>query len=173
MLLPNSNPARPLICAFNLPAVALTLGRERWPELRGLYLFLARTGAMKVRQTLAASIREIARIIGPEHTHRDLVYRWWDFTRSRDSAVRQKALEALEVFLQFVDSSDRARIVDSLEDIWDTNLQGWREREVLTKSLVGLSSLLVDRGDVLRALLGRAFRDSTAAVRKAAIDAVS
>lgn len=170
---PGSNPARPLVCAFNLPAVALTLGRRRWPELRGLHLFLARTGATKVRQTLAASIGEVALIIGPEHARRDLMRRWWDFVRGPDAAVRLKALEALDVFLSALDSADRAQIAISLEDIWDNSLKGWREREVLAKNLVRLVALLVDCKNVLRALLGRALRDSTAAVRKAAVNAVS
>lgn len=170
---PTSNPARPLVCAFNLPAVTLTLGRRRWPELRGLHLFLARTGATKVKQTLAASIGEVALIIGPEHARRDLMRRWWDFVRGRDAAVRMKALEALNVFLSALDSADRAQIALSLEDIWDNSLKGWREREVLAKNLVRLVALLVDCGDVLRALLGRALRDNTAAVRKAAVSAVS
>lgn len=170
---PGSNPARPLVCAFNLPAVALTLGRRGWPELRGLHLFLARTGATKVRQTLAASIGEVALIIGPEHARRDLMRRWWDFIRGSDAAVRLKALEALDVFLSALDSADRAQIALSLEDIWDNSLKGWREREVLAKNLVRLVALLVDCKNVLCALLGRALRDSTAAVRKAAVNAVS
>ncbi|KAF8078049.1 armadillo-type protein [Lyophyllum atratum] len=57
---------RPHICAFNYPAVALTLGRERWPELREVYLEIARNRTMKVRRTLAASLGELAKIIGQE-----------------------------------------------------------------------------------------------------------
>ena len=170
---PESDPARPLICAFNLPAVALTLGQARWRDLRGLYIFLARTGSSKVRQTLAASIGEVARIIGPEHARRDLLYRWWDFARGRDPSVQTKAIEALEVFLQVLDPVDRPRVVGSLEEIWDNHLRGWREREVLARILDRLAPLFPRDGEALRSLLGRALRDPVAAVRNAAIGAVS
>lgn len=170
---PESDPARPLICAFNLPAVVLTLGPVRWPELRGLYLFLARVGSSKVRQTLAASIGEVAKIIGSEHARRDLMYRWWDFARGRDAVVRTKALEALEVFLKELDHMDRVRIVVSLEEIWDNHLKGWREREVLAKALDRLAPLFPSNGEALRALLRRSLRDNMAAVRTAAINTVS
>ncbi|EJD05837.1 ARM repeat-containing protein [Fomitiporia mediterranea MF3/22] len=169
-LTPGSDPARPLICAFNLPAVALTVGPKCWPDLRGLYVFLARTGTTKVRQTLAASIGEIARIIGPENARHDLIYRWWDFVRGRDAVVRMKALEALETFLQALNPSDRARIFGSLEEVWDNHLTGWREREVLARSMDRLAPLFPADGEVLRLVLRRALRDTTAAVRNAVIE---
>lgn len=170
---PDSDQARPLICAFNLPAVALTLGASRWAELRGLYTYLARSGASKVSQTLAASIGEVARIIGPEQSRRDLLYRWWDFVRGKDPAVRMKALEALDMFLQVLDLPDRLRIGTSLEEIWDNHLRGWREREILAKRLDQLAPLFPHNGEVLRTLLKKALRDRTAAVRKAAVESVS
>lgn len=167
------DPARPLVCAFNLPAVALTLGAARWPELRGLYTSLARTGNSKVRQTLAASVGEVARVVGPEHAKRDLMYRWWDFARGHDAVARLKALEALEVLLEALNEPERARIVGSLEDVWDTNLRRWRERETLAKRLAKLVPYFPKDGQVLRALLRRALKDTTAAVRNAAIEIVS
>ncbi|THH05452.1 hypothetical protein EW145_g4780 [Phellinidium pouzarii] len=169
----ESNPARPLVCAFNLPAVILTLGPTRWSELRGLHFFLSRTGASKVRQTLAASIGEIARIIGPENSRSDLIYRWWDFVRGHDAVVRAKALEALETFLQALDQQDRVRLVYSLEEIWDNHLKRWREREVLARTLARLAPFFPSNGQSLRTILGRALRDETAAVRTAAVEAVS
>jgi hypothetical protein len=54
----------PLICAFNYPALALTLGKERWGELRELYLELSTSLVVKVRCTLAASLGELAKILG-------------------------------------------------------------------------------------------------------------
>ena len=56
------DPSRPLVCAFNYPAVALTLGRARWPALRNLYRALSENPSFKVRRTLAASLGEMARI---------------------------------------------------------------------------------------------------------------
>lgn len=169
----ETDPARPLICAFNLPAVALTLGPSRWHQLRGLYLSLVRSGASKVRQSLAASLGEIARIIGPDHARRDLLYRWWDFARGHDSMARTKALETLEALLEALAGPERMRLVLSLEDIWDTNLKRWREKETLTKRIARLMPYFPEDGQLLRALLRRALRDDTAAVRNAAVEIVS
>ncbi|KAI0035715.1 hypothetical protein K488DRAFT_22241, partial [Vararia minispora EC-137] len=58
---PNDEGPRPLICAFNLPAVALTLGPHRWSDLRPLYAHLSGARDCKVRRTLAASVGALAR----------------------------------------------------------------------------------------------------------------
>ena len=53
-------------CAFNFPAVLLTLGKQSWPELKDIYKTLAIDHRIKVRKTLAYSLFEIAKILGPE-----------------------------------------------------------------------------------------------------------
>lgn len=168
----GSDPSRPLICAFNLPAVILTLGHRRWHELRGLYIFLAKTGAVKVRQTLAASIGEVARIVGPEHARQDLVARWWDFARSRDAVVRRKAVESLELFLQGIGVQERILIGASLEEVWANSWTGWREREVFASEFAGIAGALVSCSlATVRGLMRRMLRDPYAAVRNAAVGA--
>jgi serine/threonine-protein phosphatase 4 regulatory subunit 1 len=101
---------RPLICAFNFPAVALTVGPQRWHEVSDYYLQLAREyassaelradsgsipgssrlvadfGAMsqnhhklvKVRRTLAASLGEMARILGSDIARDHLLPVFWE-----------------------------------------------------------------------------------------------
>ena len=53
-------------CAFSLPAVALTLGRSNWPQLRDTYKALASDMQWKVRRTLASSIHELGIILGEQ-----------------------------------------------------------------------------------------------------------
>ena len=169
-----SDPARALICAFNFPAVILTLGRHRWHELRGLYLYLAMAGAVKVRQTLAASMGEVAKVIGPEHARKDLVPRWMEFAKCKDSVVRRKAMESMGLFLQMLDVGDRRRVGACLVEVWDHHLRGWREREELAKVFCGLVESLEGAGctQVVGTLLRRLLRDGYAAVRNAAIAGV-
>jgi serine/threonine-protein phosphatase 4 regulatory subunit 1 len=101
---------RPLICAFNFPAVALTVGPQRWHEVSDYYVQLAReyaSGAgprvgnssvagssrsivdfgvmsqnqrklVKVRRTLAASLGEMARILGPDIARDQLLPVFWE-----------------------------------------------------------------------------------------------
>ncbi|TDL27378.1 ARM repeat-containing protein [Rickenella mellea] len=167
------NPARPLICAFNLPAVVLTLGRSRWDELRDLYARLTHEKSPKVRRTLAASIGEMGKIIGADNARRDLIDPWWDFVRAEDFVVRSKLLESLHAFLLALDDASRHSLIRSLPELWDTHIRNWKEREVLAKCLGDLAPLLADQIEVLCSLLRLALEDGTAAVRNAAVSSYS
>lgn len=170
-----TNPDRAHICAFNYPAVALTLGRARWGELRGPYFEMATSLDPKVRKTIAASLGEMAKIIGQPHTELDLVPVWWDSINFNDTDVRIKAIECLEAFFATLLPSSPAALLAGLEDIWDAGgFSGWREREAITKALPSyLNNLGVSVSTTLRGLLRRALEDSVAAVRDIAIAAVS
>jgi serine/threonine-protein phosphatase 4 regulatory subunit 1 len=51
-------------CAFSFPAVLLTVGSGRWKTVRPLYQALVKCNSPSVKQTLAASLHEIAKILG-------------------------------------------------------------------------------------------------------------
>ncbi|KAF5381042.1 hypothetical protein D9615_003870 [Tricholomella constricta] len=164
-----SNPERPLICAFNYPAVALTLGRERWGELREVYLDIAANRGIKVRRTLAASLGELAKIVGTENAQRDLVGVWWDAIRCEEEEVRTRAAESLEDLLGVVGTEVGESMVQGLVGAWDEGrFRGWREREGIAKGLGGLGG-----GAGRVGLLKRALEDSVAAVREAGVGAVA
>lgn len=113
------DPSRPLVCAFNMPAVALTVGRERWNDLRELYHSLAYTPSFKVRRTLAASLGEMAKIIGPDQAHKDLLPVWWASVRSDEGDIRLRALEGSDVFVAALGADDRKEVLDGFEDrVW-------------------------------------------------------
>jgi hypothetical protein len=59
-------------CAYSFPAVCLVVGPERWDELHKCYVMLSQNKEHPIRRALAASIHEIAKILGPELTERDL-----------------------------------------------------------------------------------------------------
>ncbi|KII88649.1 hypothetical protein PLICRDRAFT_41852 [Plicaturopsis crispa FD-325 SS-3] len=172
-----TDPARPLVCAFNMPAVALTLGRDRWCDLRELYLELAADRTPKVRRTLAASLGELGKIVGPESARRDLVGVWWDAVRcEEDGEVRLKAVESVLPFVEAL--GDRKgpgeQILEGLGEVWEEGLlKGWRERETVVGLLKGLVSLLGnEKPEVIRGLLMRGLVDHVAAVREAAVSAL-
>ncbi|KAF7363346.1 hypothetical protein MSAN_00990000 [Mycena sanguinolenta] len=169
-----TDPARPLICAFNYPAVALTLGRARWGELRETYLEIADNREPAVRRTLAASLGELAKIIGEENAERDLVGVWWKVVRSEEEEVRERALECMEMFMAALGQQPRIAIVSGLLTIWEEGVfRGWRERKGIANSLPGLAALVGhDVPSVLRGLLRKALEDAVAAVREAAISAL-
>ncbi|KAF8212351.1 armadillo-type protein [Mycena galopus ATCC 62051] len=169
-----TDPARPLICAFNYPAVALTLGRARWGELRETYLEIADNREVAIRRTLAASLGELAKIVGEENAERDLMNVWRDAVRSEEEEVRDKALECVEVFVAALKQKPRIEVVSELLTIWQEGVfRGWRERKGIASSLTGLTGLVGhDIPAVLRGLLRKALEDGVAAVREAAISAL-
>eukprot|EP01084_Bolivina_argentea_P310940 538159_1 len=59
-------------CAFNFPAVVLTVGKHRWNELNDTYNILCHK-TFKSRKTLACSIHEIASVLGTELTEKYLL----------------------------------------------------------------------------------------------------
>ncbi|KAG9120383.1 hypothetical protein FRC07_004145, partial [Ceratobasidium sp. 392] len=114
------DPDRALICAFNLPAVVLTLGPTRWSRLSGYYTYLANESwhTPKVRSTLAASTGEIARIIGPEAARRDVVPVWWTCVNKGERDAKIKAIGALPVLLESLGAEGRAEVARKMGEAW-------------------------------------------------------
>jgi serine/threonine-protein phosphatase 4 regulatory subunit 1 len=169
------DPGRPLICAFNYPAVALTLGRARWDELRELYLALSQDPALKVRRTLAASLGELAKIIGPDNAQQDLLPVWWDDIKcEEDGEVRLKAIECVGTFVGAL-GERKVEVAEGLLSVWKAGtLKGWREKQVAVGALVGfIGSIGELKPSVIKGLLKVALEDGAVGVREAAISIVS
>lgn len=170
-----TDPKRPLICAFNFPAVALTLGGERWCEIREVYLEIASNPASGVRRTLAASLGEIAKIIGPDQTETDLTDVWWTSIKSDDEEVRMKAVGCLYDLVGVVGKEVGKTLMQGLLTVWNQGtLRGWRERELVGRNLSGWVNLLgLEGASIARGLLAKGLEDNAAAVRDTAISTVS
>jgi serine/threonine-protein phosphatase 4 regulatory subunit 1 len=169
------DPERPIVCAFNYPALTLVLGRERWLEIRDYYLHLTEDRTAKVRRTLAASLGEMANIIGPEQAGEDLAPVFWDAVRGltkEEEDIRTKALEGLPKLLRSLNRAQQEEMAADLITIWENSSQYWRQRELFAGYLGDLVGLVGSRTDVIRGLMGRALRDEIAAVRDAAIGTV-
>lgn len=166
------DPERPIICAFNFPAVILALGRKRWPEVRGYYLHLAQNPAMKVLRTLAASLGEVATIIGSTNTEKDLIPIFLSSIRSEESEIRSKIIEAMPKFADALSVKKRETLVAELPKVW-SDLKNWREREELARLLGDMASLVGNRVDILVDIMKQALRDEVAAVRDSAVLSVS
>lgn len=170
------DPERPIVCAFNYPALTLVLGRERWSEIRDYYLHLTEDRTAKVRRTLAASLGEMANIIGPEQAGTDLVPVFWDAVRGltkEEEDIRTKALEGLPKLLRSLSRAQQEAMAEGLTTIWENSSQYWRQRELFASYLGDLVGLVGSMIDIVQDLMGRALRDEIAAVRDAAIGTVS
>jgi serine/threonine-protein phosphatase 4 regulatory subunit 1 len=168
--------ARPLILAFNFPAVTLVLGQERWKDLRELYLTLTRNALIDVRRTLSASIGELARIIGSDNSGTDLVDVWCRLAGSEEEEVRMRLVECLQVFLEVLDQEAREVVIRAVIDHWELGTwRGWREREGIAKCLTSLIRLAAGTQGALdstRIILRLVLCDGVSAVREAGVAAV-
>jgi len=138
-------------CAFNLPAVAFTIGRKHWPLIKPTYLALANDMQWKVRRTLAFSIHELAAILGTELTVQDLLPVFSGFLRDLDE-VRIGILRHLFDFLKLLDKDVRRSLLPSLADFLQTdNYRSWRFRHLFAEQLIMLCDLfdIVDINDYL------------------------
>lgn len=89
----------PYHCAYNFPAVLVTLGPSSWPKLKGVYEALVKDARMKVRRTLAFSLHEVAKIVGPDLTEKELIPVLNYFLKDREEDVREGVVENLPKFL--------------------------------------------------------------------------
>lgn len=170
----TDDPARPLITSFNFPAVALSLGSSRWDEVRDYFFALSRDKNVRVRRTIAAGLGEIARILGSDLAERDLFEIWQDMVHdTEDNQTRLKALGGIPLFVGALVGRAREGLLNTLIELWDRWLVGWRERECLTVALPALATLAEGRGEVVRVLMSKALLDNVAAVREAAVASVS
>jgi serine/threonine-protein phosphatase 4 regulatory subunit 1 len=174
------DPSRPLICAFNFPAIALVLGPSRWcSDLKPVYLTLVSNTSLQVRRTLAASLGEIARIIGPENADRDLVRVWFDIVSSDEEEVRMKLLEGMMTFLEALGIKGRMSILDGVVKTWEAGgWKGWREREAVATNIRPIFGLIMrmervkECSEVVTDLLRFSLWDAASAVREAGISVV-
>ncbi|XP_042836007.1 serine/threonine-protein phosphatase 4 regulatory subunit 1-like isoform X5 [Panthera tigris] len=123
-------------CAYSLPGVALTLGRQNWHCLKDTYETLASDVQWKVRRTLAFSIHELAAILGDQLTAADLVPIFNGFLKDLDE-VRIGILKHLYDFLKLLHEDKRREYLYQLQEFVVTdNSRNWRFRYELAEQLI-------------------------------------
>ncbi|KAI8638998.1 armadillo-type protein [Parasitella parasitica] len=162
---------RTYICAYNFPVVVLTAGADYWDtHLRDTYLGLTKDYQIKVRCTFAHSLHDIARIIGPELTERDLVQIFALYLMDLDD-VKQGVLEHLADFLGTLAVTSRNEYIPILAEVWDGVSTNWHLRNILAAQLMEIS-MLFDASRVVEHILPlvvRACHDEFAAVRETGV----
>jgi serine/threonine-protein phosphatase 4 regulatory subunit 1 len=73
-------------CAYNFPAVLLTLGASKWPVLSKLFHVLLKNGD-KIKRPLACALHEIAKIIGEEKAEKELIGILESFLKSSSTFI--------------------------------------------------------------------------------------
>ncbi|XP_060099996.1 serine/threonine-protein phosphatase 4 regulatory subunit 1 isoform X1 [Heteronotia binoei] len=154
-------------CAYSLPGVALTLGRQNWHCLKDTYETLASDMQWKVRRTLAFSIHELAVILGDQLTAGDLVPVFNGFLKDLDE-VRIGVLKHLHDFLKLLHPDKRREYLYQLQEFLVTdNSRNWRFRAELAEQLILLLDLYTARDiyDYLRPIALSLCSDKVSSVR--------
>merc|ERR1719208_366584 len=126
-------------CAYNFPAVVLTVGRERWDELRESYMLLLKK-TFKSRKTLACSLHEIAKILGTEIVERDLLQAFELFHKDIDD-IREGVLKHFADFLSVMSEKKRDEHLATLWEISSEMDANWRFRLLLASQLIQIMTL--------------------------------
>ncbi|XP_023712564.1 serine/threonine-protein phosphatase 4 regulatory subunit 1 isoform X3 [Cryptotermes secundus] len=158
-------------CAFSLPAVALTLGRDNWVLLKDAHETLASHMQWTVRLTVASSIHELAVILGEDLATKDLVPVFNGFIKDLDE-VRIGALRHLAEFLKLLRPPDRNVYLPRLSEFLVTdNEWNWRFREELADQLLAAVSLFTpeDTRKHLTPIAISLLLDKVAAVRQVSL----
>eukprot|EP01113_Clastostelium_recurvatum_P025173 TRINITY_DN3026_c0_g1_i2.p1 TRINITY_DN3026_c0_g1~~TRINITY_DN3026_c0_g1_i2.p1 ORF type:complete len:671 (+),score=193.31 TRINITY_DN3026_c0_g1_i2:151-2163(+) len=124
-------------CAFNFPAVLVTVGSSRWPELSETFLTLAGDLQWRVRRTLAHSLHEVARILGGSVAESSLLPTFELFLRDLDE-VRVGVIRHFAEFLEVLPMETRERYVPILQEV-QADSANWRFRRLLAKQLSKLA----------------------------------
>ena len=128
-------------CAYNFPAIALTLGVTYWKYIKDLYKKLAEDVSWKVRQTLAYSIHELAIILGTENTQADLVPIFDSYIKDVDE-VRIGIVANLTKFLRVLSLEYRQTYMPKLNDFLKMdNQRNWRFRNELGSQIAQFCEL--------------------------------
>ncbi|PSN40587.1 hypothetical protein C0J52_10368 [Blattella germanica] len=162
-------------CAYSLPAVALTLGRENWTLLKEAYNALASDMQWKVRRTVASSIHQLAVILGEDLATKDLVPIFNGFIKDLDE-VRIGALKHLAEFLKLLRPQERNSYLPRLSEFLLTdNEWNWRFREELAEQLLAAVTLFSpeDTRKHLTPIAISLLLDKVAAVRQVALSLMS
>ncbi|KAI1285368.1 Serine/threonine-protein phosphatase 4 regulatory subunit 1 [Halotydeus destructor] len=162
-------------CAYSFPAVALTLGRKYWPCLKETFELLALDMQWKVRWTLASSLHQMALILGPQYTSRDLLPVFLSFMKDLDE-VRFGILQHLAAILRILNRPEQLGILPRIAEFLKVdNNRNWRFRSTLAEQINEVANLY-EPEHIKEFFFPIAFvllRDRVAEVRLAAIKLLS
>lgn len=125
-------------CAFNFPAILQFYGKESWETLKKVYKKMAEEKEEKIRLTLAASLGEVAKILGPELTESDLVDFVTLFFKGNESSkankeIQIKILGVLPDIIRNITSNQKNVYLDYLKTMITPSNDLWRRRLAYAK----------------------------------------
>ncbi|KAG9319794.1 hypothetical protein KVV02_005318 [Mortierella alpina] len=169
---PMNEHERAVMCAFSFPAVVLTAGPSKWELMKPVYMRLASTFRSPIRRSLACSLHEVAKILGPELADRDLALAFADCLSAEDE-VKEGVLGHVVEFITCLSPRCRSDALHDLARAWADleRSSNWRLRDSLTGQLSGLCEI-ADGEDLLQVLLPlsvKACTDGVSTIRESGV----
>ncbi|KAG0350504.1 Serine/threonine-protein phosphatase 4 regulatory subunit 1, partial [Podila minutissima] len=169
---PMNDHERASMCAFSFPAVVLTAGRSKWEEMKPVYMRLAGTFRSPIRRTLACSLHEIARILGPELADRDLAVAFADCLKA-EGEIKEAVLGHVVEFIACLSPEVRSSCLQDIRDAWIEmeKSSNWRLRDSLAGHLPALCETASGQ-DLLQVLIPLsvlACTDSVSTIRESGV----
>ena len=125
-------------CAYNFPAVLQFFGAKSWEKLKPCFSKLANEKDEKIKLPIAASLGEIANILGNNLTESDLldyVQLFWK-TSSQNSQLKIKVLTILPEIIKRIPSNKKNTYLEYIKLMIGNKEDKWRKRIVFCK-LIG------------------------------------
>ncbi|KAK8824853.1 hypothetical protein WA538_005519 [Blastocystis sp. DL] len=164
-------------CAFTLPGVLQRLGNDGWTRLRDCYRELALSQIPSVRLTLAASLGEVATLVGREASEESLVPLAEEFLESDGAETVTAAAAALGRLLPALGEDSRRRLCGVLLRqalLLRENTFNWRVQAALMREIPAVAAVATGRllEETLLPLMHLGLTDAVAAVREATAEGV-
>lgn len=165
---------RAIARAYNLPAVVLSVGSQRWPELRPLYQQLIKYPLEAVRRSLAASQFELVRMVSGTVEDETLFLSSWMAFVEDVPAVQSAAVSHFADLLSAGSESFMRACLTELVSCWPS-IQSWRAREAVSAQLGSITQVCESIGalDLGVAFCKQAISDRVAIVRENGLVTVS
>lgn len=159
-----------ILASFNFPGVCLTLGPDRWDEIRNLFHRLVDRAGDRVLRTIAAFLHELANILRPEQVAEDVLPVYRRCLESTD-IVRGRIFEHVDVVIAHLPLPVAWECFCQLQEMWDNDtLGGWRAREQIALHIPSFLETFRSQDEVVGVvdMAKKALLDRFAAVRDAA-----
>jgi len=133
--------SRCMVLAETFPATVYTFGPKNWLYIKAIYMSFCIHENPAVRQRMAESIHQVARIIGSKQTGKDLCKVFQRFAKDTNE-IQQTLLKNLYAFIKAMPKESRTIIAADLPvfNTCDVNNQ-WSLRHEFTQQLTRLVSL--------------------------------
>ena len=102
--------------SYNFPAFIYVTGKDEWATFRDLYIKLTSVNDPQTKRTLACSIHEIAKILGPDLTDTDLLPIANKFLKDSNSEVKIGIMKNLHVLLAEVKPEKRSTYIEYITE---------------------------------------------------------